>query len=112
MPPTAKLPGEHRPELQRPTPGRFIGDIPPRSASKSSASRKLRVKQKNDHNACLMTSDGNCWRANEIVVIRHHNRGSGTRQSFRVNSLPTLLRNTPSLPIREILDGLFNGIRK
>jgi hypothetical protein len=33
-----------------------------------------------------MTSDGNWWRANEIVVIRHHSRESETRQSFRVNS--------------------------
>jgi hypothetical protein len=39
-----------------------------------------------------MTSDGNCWRANEIVVIRHHSRESETRQSFRVNS-PFNLRN-------------------
>src|SRR5262245_46298585 len=30
-----------------------------------------------------MTSDG---RANEIVVIRDHSRGSETRQTFRVNS--------------------------
>ena len=29
MPPTAKLPGEQRPELQHPTPDRFIGDIQP-----------------------------------------------------------------------------------
>ena len=29
MPPTAKLPGEQRPELQHPTPDRFIRDIQP-----------------------------------------------------------------------------------
>jgi hypothetical protein len=29
MPPTVKLPGEQRPELQHPTPDRFIGDIQP-----------------------------------------------------------------------------------
>ena len=39
-----------------------------------------------------MTSDGNWWRANEIVVIRHHSRESETRQSFRVNS-PSSIRS-------------------
>ena len=44
------------------------------------------MKRKYNHTASRMTSDGNWWRANEIVVIRHHNLGSETHQSFRVNA--------------------------
>ena len=55
------------------------------------ASRKLRVKRRYNHTACRMMSGGNWWRANEIVVIRHHSRGSETRQSSRVNSPQTPL---------------------
>jgi hypothetical protein len=34
-----------------------------------------------------MMSGGNWWRANEIVVIRHHSPSSRTRQSSRVSSV-------------------------
>ena len=44
------------------------------------------MKRKYNHTACRMTSDGNWWRANEIVVIRHHSCECEARQSFRVNS--------------------------
>jgi hypothetical protein len=49
-------------------------------------SRKLRVKRRYNQTACRMMSAGNWWRANEIVVIRHRSRRSGTRQSSRVSS--------------------------
>ena len=82
-----KLPGEERPELQHPTPDRFIGDIQPALGEQILDVAELRVKRKYNRTACRMTSDGNWWRTNEIVVIRHHSRESESRQSFRVNSV-------------------------
>jgi hypothetical protein len=65
---TAKFSGEHRPELQHPSSDRFVGDVQPGSASKSSTSRKLRVKRRYNHTACRMMSGGNWWRANKISM--------------------------------------------
>jgi hypothetical protein len=42
-------------------------------------------------------SGGNWWRANEIIVIRHHSRGSEACQSSRVNSLAVIGWNSTGL---------------
>jgi hypothetical protein len=55
--------GIAQPELQRPAPDGLIGNLLPRSASRSSTSRKLRGNLKYSQTACWMITGGNRYRA-------------------------------------------------
>ncbi len=64
--------GNGNSELEHSTANRFVGDLIPRSASRSSTSPRLNVKRPLSQRACCMTELGRQWR--EYVICFVHCR--------------------------------------